>query len=719
MAMAPTATERGGSEAHITASYLDKDRLYLVFNIALDADLPPLPNDMAVIVRDERYNVISLDIQLQEDHSVVALLMEAPLAEDAAFVLQYRPSQWLMCDEATGDAIDAFDEEIIPQSVDLLDPSLRLKSDLDSKAPSSTAQSVASKEVEATITSASEYIIQLTFNAALDSSVPLEMTDFRAELEDRWLKITSAKYINSHRPNWPEIRLELSEPMEVHERVRVGYRSPSNRLRTLEAEIVASFDVETRVARTLGRNVSDDEAALETVAVSKAPQPTSQDDSQAVNQLEVSAEIASTNESDIDIGALSDENLPAAETHDPILDELDQIAEAMAENQDDNDEVVAIENVDDLEVLEQGDIAPNAAEENQEQGEEKAETADEQGNVDLVLDTANDTTVTAAISDEMLSESETLSSGQAQVEEISEHTEALGDHDDANAEEITNTQNPENTEGLDASASEENNESDASVESASGKSLGGKNLAATLGQLNSDAQEDKNSAPTVTLVKKTRAETIAEKAARIQKALESKSEIPEPKTPESLTARLIYIIPAVIFVWLLIVVFVYVSSIVFDLDFTSSSPEPVVVLPAGKMPKEQCSVKSEDGSSYQGECVSGKREGFGTYIWPTGNRYEGHWLAGKRHGKGKLVFSSGGQYQGDFRAGIEEGRGKMEWPNGAFYEGEYRNGKFHGKGVYKSASGSRYEGVFDGGNMTQNGVCILVSGERRQGPCSG
>lgn len=712
MAMAPEATETGGSGAHITASYLDRDRLYLVFNIALDADLPPLPADMAVIVKGERFNVISLDIQLQEDHSVVALLVESPLAEDAAFILQYRPSQWLMCDEATGDAIDAFDEELIPQSIELLDPSLRLKSDLAPSEESTTSQTIIPKEVEATISSASEYIIQLSFNAALDSSIPLEATDFRAELEDRWLKITSAKYINSHKPNWPEIRLELSEPMEVNERVSVGYRSPSNRLRTLEAETLASFNVQTKVARTLGRNLSDDEADLESVAVSKA----------------VSDKPAATASEHVGDSPELIEEEPLAETeketHDPILDELDDIAESISEELEDNDEVVAIETDEDLLILEaaettETDEAP--AEESIDQADDVSEEANmaavetesqpqaassenpeiDQDESEDALQTANDTIVTPAVSEEVLAE---------QVK--------TDPQEDTKETEIENVEANSEAEATDASASSEQQDEDSASET--NVSTGGKNLAAKLGELNNGGKSETGKAPVVTATKKTRAETIAEKAARIQKALESKTEMPEPnKEPESLTARLIYIVPAVIFVWLLIVVFVYVSSIVFDLDFASSSPEPVVVLPAEKMPKEQCSVKSNDGSSYEGECVNGKREGFGTYVWPTGNRYEGQWLAGKRHGKGKLIFSGGGQYEGDFRSGVEEGRGKMLWPNGAYYEGEYRNGRFHGQGKYRSADGSVFDGVFEDGNMTQNGVCTLVSGERRPGPCGG
>ena len=39
-----------------------------------------------------------------------------------------------------------------------------------------------------------------------------------------------------------------------------------------------------------------------------------------------------------------------------------------------------------------------------------------------------------------------------------------------------------------------------------------------------------------------------------------------------------------------------------------------------------------DGSSYKGNYVNGKKEGFGTYCWADGSKYEGDWYENKVNG---------------------------------------------------------------------------------------
>ena len=56
----------------------------------------------------------------------------------------------------------------------------------------------------------------------------------------------------------------------------------------------------------------------------------------------------------------------------------------------------------------------------------------------------------------------------------------------------------------------------------------------------------------------------------------------------------------------------------------------------------------------KGSLVHGLREGFGTYVWPSGLEYEGEWKKNEPNGKGK-----------------------MKWPDGRMYEGECRGGANH------------------------------------------
>jgi len=40
----------------------------------------------------------------------------------------------------------------------------------------------------------------------------------------------------------------------------------------------------------------------------------------------------------------------------------------------------------------------------------------------------------------------------------------------------------------------------------------------------------------------------------------------------------------------------------------------------------------KDGSSYKGNYVNGKKEGYGTYCWADGSKYEGEWFENKLNG---------------------------------------------------------------------------------------
>ncbi len=701
MAIAPSAQESDRASGYITASYADNDRLVLVFGVNIDPDLPPLPSDLCVVSGDKRIGAASLEIQLEKEQAAVTLLLEVPLqsvGEGEPLVVRYRPTQWLMCVEETGEAIEAFDEEVFPQPITELDPELRPK--IQEDVPTQPKSSI-SKLVEANIRSASEYRIQLYFNDHLDTSMPLEVSDFRAELQDRWLHITSAKYIKPHSDDNPEIRLELSEPMETGGVVQVGYRSPGNRLRTLYAEPLAPFSVSARVDRTLGHHIQDDEAELESVAVTH-------------NELEPDEHTLNVSEDEDSVDLIAELDNEALETGvgfepDSVLDELDAMTEELASNDipepednleecSDAAEAVLTPEGEDLESTEIDAVNLSAGLENGLDVESLESEATEIGeeNAPLVsTEVPEDESTDASRNDEAVQQeaSEEVSSGDvvSREEQLDRDTEF----------------------GSDVVSEEELPSVETDTMSVAKEVIAG----------NIDEGETEGSATDAAVdddADTSHAETIAEKAARIQKALESKSALPVTKAPLSLAAKCFYIIPMVVFAWLLIVIFIYVATIVFDLNLGGSAegPEPIVALPSKVMPRETCSMRSADGSQYKGQCLNGKREGQGVYTWATGNRYEGQWHNGQRHGQGILNYATGAVYQGEYRAGLEHGTGKMAWPNGAVYEGAYVEGKFHGKGIYVSADGSRFEGMFDSGSMTQDGECTSPNGEKAAGPCT-
>ena len=51
-----------------------------------------------------------------------------------------------------------------------------------------------------------------------------------------------------------------------------------------------------------------------------------------------------------------------------------------------------------------------------------------------------------------------------------------------------------------------------------------------------------------------------------------------------------------------------------------------------------------------GPCFdNGKRNGYGTNYFPSGERYVGYWKNGKRNGKGTNYWPDGNKYEGNFK----------------------------------------------------------------------
>ena len=57
----------------------------------------------------------------------------------------------------------------------------------------------------------------------------------------------------------------------------------------------------------------------------------------------------------------------------------------------------------------------------------------------------------------------------------------------------------------------------------------------------------------------------------------------------------------------------------------------------------------QKGDSYAGELIDGKRSGFGTYLYVSGNKNEGQCKSGKREGNGTFQLKDGGKYEGEWK----------------------------------------------------------------------
>ena len=94
--------------------------------------------------------------------------------------------------------------------------------------------------------------------------------------------------------------------------------------------------------------------------------------------------------------------------------------------------------------------------------------------------------------------------------------------------------------------------------------------------------------------------------------------------------------------------------------------------------------------SYDGDWVKHDRQGFGTFIWSSGDTYTGNWNEkGNFHGKegNHFVWVDKREYKGGYVNGMKHGHGVFTWPKGQKYEGPWEDGKQHGTGMYTNLKG--------------------------------
>lgn len=123
------------------------------------------------------------------------------------------------------------------------------------------------------------------------------------------------------------------------------------------------------------------------------------------------------------------------------------------------------------------------------------------------------------------------------------------------------------------------------------------------------------------------------------------------------------------------------------------------------------------GDKYVGNWKEGAFNGYGTYYYADGRIYEGNWLANKQHGKGKITFSANDSnnrkyYDGEWVSGIRQGMGTMMWSDGEWYKGGWQNGKWHGNGEYHYSNGNKFVGIYNNNARHGKGIFYWTSGDR-------
>jgi hypothetical protein len=114
---------------------------------------------------------------------------------------------------------------------------------------------------------------------------------------------------------------------------------------------------------------------------------------------------------------------------------------------------------------------------------------------------------------------------------------------------------------------------------------------------------------------------------------------------------------------------------------------------------EKCSANSAKRGCISGNCD----EGYGTWVFNTGEKYAGSWRNKKRNGKGINYFVDGEWYKGDWVNDQRQGQGVNYSANGDLYEGQWKGNARHGYGVLTKINGDVVEGMWEYGRFVGSG----------------
>jgi hypothetical protein len=127
-------------------------------------------------------------------------------------------------------------------------------------------------------------------------------------------------------------------------------------------------------------------------------------------------------------------------------------------------------------------------------------------------------------------------------------------------------------------------------------------------------------------------------------------------------------------------------------------------------------VTGDDGSTYVGQLVDGKREGLGVLTFKDGDRQAGEWKDNVLNGKG-IEQLSDQRYEGQWRNGLPAGLGVRDKPGVERAEGNFTAGRLEGLGVRRVLTEPTLSqtGEFKADQLDGLGVETLANGERYEG----
>ncbi|KAG2498462.1 hypothetical protein HYH03_003716 [Edaphochlamys debaryana] len=126
------------------------------------------------------------------------------------------------------------------------------------------------------------------------------------------------------------------------------------------------------------------------------------------------------------------------------------------------------------------------------------------------------------------------------------------------------------------------------------------------------------------------------------------------------------------------------------------------------------------GGRYEGEVLAGRPHGKGQYYIqkPGGARewvlqYDGDWIQGRREGYGTRVYNTGETYAGDWVSNLRHGTGRYEYSNGDLYVGQWADDKRTGAGTMYMASGDIFVGNFLSDRREGMGTLFMMARQKK------
>ena len=116
------------------------------------------------------------------------------------------------------------------------------------------------------------------------------------------------------------------------------------------------------------------------------------------------------------------------------------------------------------------------------------------------------------------------------------------------------------------------------------------------------------------------------------------------------------------------------------------------------------------------ECPKGHcYNGYGSYLYDSGNKYVGQFKDGKRNGQGTFTPADGDEYVGQYKDDKKNGRGTYTWASGDKYVGQFRDDTLNGQGTFTWTSGNKYVGQFKDGERNGQGTFTWANGNQYVG----